>query len=263
MSNWLILHNNSRFSRILKNVLGRGALDIHVNDLVNHVSVRAQMDQGVSHHWSLGGKVVDDFYQRIIFQEVFFDMDSALSRFAKEDKKYVKFSWQAYLLGLFSYSKIVINPVTPNNLSVSFYQFPRQLSLASQVGFMVPKYEIGGGNKPGYMALDTLWYWPDQKCEGVGLLNIEQIEGKEELIRFVRYDKGYIVCWPKVPEDVEMRLLALCNQFGVYAGEAYFRVNTEWVFYSIRPLIKTEGCGDQMLFDIAECVRDIGNEGII
>jgi hypothetical protein len=263
MSKWLILHNDSRFSQILREVLGRDVLAIHIDDLVNSVAVQAYIGENVNHSWALSGKVVDDFAHRIIFQEVFFSVESALYQYNCNDHGYVKFSWQAYLLSLFSCSKIVINPVTPNNLSISYYQFPRLLTLAEKAGLSIPNYEVGRGCKPGYIPVDTLWFWPDRKNHGIPIMNVERVDGEDHIIRFVRYDKSYMICWPVIPESIRVRLLKLCNQLDVYIGEACFRVKNDWVFYGLRPQIQTSGCEDAVLLEIAECVRDIGNEGII
>lgn len=263
MNKWLVLHNDSKFSRALRDVLGKQATAIHVDELVNKVAVQAHIGQSVNHRWVSSGRVVDDFYQRTIFQEVFFSVESALYQYDQKDKHYVQFSWQAYLLSLFSCAKTVINPVTPSNLSVSYYQFPRLLMLAGQVGFRVPRYEIGRVCKEGYQSVDTLWYWPGRENIAEPIMNVEIMEGIDQVVHFVRYDQAYIVCWPKVPKEVEKRLLMLCNKLDVYVGEASFRVGKDWTFYGLRPQIQTDGCDDIVLLDIAECLRDIGNEGII
>lgn len=263
VNKWLILHNNSRFSQILRKVLGQDALAIHVDELVNEVAVQAYIGQSIHHSWALSGRIVDDFSDRIIFQEVFFSVESVLYQYDCNDHGYVKFSWQAYLLSLFSCSKLVVNPVTPSNLSISYYQFPRLLTLAEKVGFSIPAYEIGRGAKPGYIAVDTLWFWPGRKNQGLSIMNVERVEGEDCIVRFVRYDADYIVCWPIVPECVKKRLLGLCNYLNVYIGEACFRIRNDWVFYGLRPQIQTGGCEDDVLLEIAECVRDLGNEELI
>lgn len=263
MNKWLILHNQSRFSEILKRVLGKQAISVHLDTLVNHVSVRASVDHKTTHQWVISGQLVDDFYQRIIFQEVFFSFERALHQYDKLDHQYVKNSWQAYLLSLFSYAKVVINPMTPQNLSASYYQFPRLLALGDRIGFKTPEYEIGGVGKPGYKSLDSLWYWPDRSHMGKTIMNVKMTAGEERVIYFVRYDDSFIVCWPSLPIEMRQKLLLLCNDLGVYIGEAYFQKGKDWVFYGLRPQIQTYRCEDAILLEVAKCVRDIGNEEII
>lgn len=262
MDKWLILHDHSRFSVILKQVLGKKAISVDIDSLVNDVQVRVNLDQAIDHSWLVSEKVVDDFCQRIIFQEVFFSVDSALYQYAVQDAQYVKYSWQAYLLSLFSYAKTVINPVTPYNLSISYYQFPRLLMIAEKVGFQVPRYEVGREKREDYYLVDSLWFWPGKECKK-GIMNVEIIRGLSKMIRFVRYDDSYIVCWPEVPFEIKAKILKMCNELHVYIGEIYFKVGAKWCFYGLRPQIQTTDCKDEVLFEMAECLRDIGNEEIV
>lgn len=263
MNRWLILHDHSRFSEVLQHVLGETAVAVDIKTLVNEIPVCVNLNEDLHHQWWVSGHLLDDFHQRIIFQEVFFSVDSALYQYYEKDKLYVRHSWQAYLLSLFSCAKTVINPVSPQSLSISHYQFPRLLMLAQSVGFLVPRYEIGGAKKEGYEAVDSLWYWPNRRKIDHPIMNVERMAGQEIFVRFVRYDEGFIVCWPPLPTLVQVPLLKLCHQLEVYVGEVFFRKGKDWCFYGLRPQLQTQGCSDAVLLEIAECLRDIGNEEII
>jgi|GEM_PF-4645234 hypothetical protein len=263
MSKWLILHNNSKFSSVLKEVLGEKAISVNVDELINQISVNVHLEEGVDHRWTISGSLVDDFHQRIIYQEVFFSVESALYEYEKEDLPYVQFGWQAYLLSLFGYAKTVINPVTPENLSISYYQFPRLLALAADHGFSIPKYEVGRLAKENYVAVDSLWFWPGRELKGDAIMNISVIKGKDVVVRFIRYDDTHLVCWPRLPKKITNRLLRLCNSLQVFIGEVYFKVNQDWFFYGLRPQIQTDKCHKRVLLDVAKCLRDIGNEELV
>ena len=262
MKDWVILHTHSDFSKQLMQVLGSSvAWCQDAYGLVNYTEVSVSFKNQERHQWVLDGKIISDFQDKIIYQEVFYKFDKVLGCFYPEDHEYVRYSWQAYLIGLFSHARIVINAINPQNLSVSQYQFPRLHVLGYKAGLAVPDYKVGMLCE-GDIISDSLWFYPFSRPVGDGVLSIENRPGSWVVVRFVRYDRGFMVCWPDMPIRVKNSLRSVVSTLNIQVGEAYFRVRDDWVFYGVYPQLKTPGCTEAQLKDIAECIRDIGRGGI-
>ncbi|MCP8352289.1 hypothetical protein [Candidatus Synchoanobacter obligatus] len=259
MDKWVILHAGSRFSMILGKVLGKSVYMVDIDTLVNETQVHVSLGAQDQHAWSVNGHIISNFCERILFQEVFYRFDKSLRHYERQDKMYVQFCWQAYLLSLFSQTRLVLNPVTPQTLTVSQYQFPRLLAIAESKGLRVPRYEIGRKDKNGYLPVDSLWFHPYRKCTAPSIMNVSLDGAVWEIIRFVRYDAGFLVTWPALPGEVHEQLLQVCNDLGIYLGEAYFRVDIEWTFYGLCPQLQASDVDDDVLTEIAHCIRDLGN----
>lgn len=258
MSKWLILHTRSRLSEALYATLGKKAIRISAKELIMSTRVRVALGGERQHHWVNGSNIVSEFSHYIIYQEVFHSLDDALKDYAEVDRDYVKHSWQAYLLGVFSRAKYVINPVSPQSLTISQFHFPRLCKIASYVGFSVPAFAIGSVPDYPHDAFSSLWYLPQYQESESPVMYVRKPRQKLRRICFVRYDKTYITCWPEIPALVKRRLLGLCSFLNISYGAAYFEIREGWVFFGLTPNIQAPSPGDDILLEIAACIKDLG-----
>ena len=262
MKEWIILHTHSEFSQQLIKVLrDKVVMTIDVKHLVANTGITARYHQDEQHAWIEGDQVVESFRGKIIYQEVFYHFDQALGVYYPKDRAYVRHSWQAYLLGLFSHAHRVINPIDPRQLSISQYQFPRLNQLAKDIGMKVPYYTIGSSISGG-LNYDGLWVSPSAKQLGATVLSVEDINSDWLIVRFVRYDPSFIVTWPELPDKLTVQLCHMARLLGIHVGEVYFKYHTDWVFYGMYPHLRSSGASPDVFIEIAECLRDIGKEEI-
>ena len=260
MSNWIILHNHGRFAEAMQSVLGKRADSISLEELIAATRIQVHIGKEHQHYWHYSGGMITAFNKKIIFQEVFYQFETALQIYGAEDRDYVRHSWQAYLLSIFAHAYKVINPVTPKRMTVSHYCFPNLCSIAYYCGFDIPNYEITSRSIKGYDAFDSFWYLPGRILASDVVMCVERPKEALEVVYFVRYDKSFITCWPKLPSEVESRLLMICNRLEIYFGQAAFQATGRWVFYGILPTISAPYPCDEVLFEMAMSVRDIGVE---
>ena len=259
MSKWLILHTGSRLSEALYVTLSKKAVRISVDELVTSTRVRVALGDVHQHHWVSGSNVVSEFGNYIIYQEVFYGLDMALQDYSEADRGYVRHSWQAYLLGVFAKAKYVINPVSPQSITVSQYQFPRLCKIASYVGFSIPSFEVGIVPDYPHDAFASLWYLAKRQEDAAFVMYVEKPKQVLTKVCFVRYDKTFIACWPEIPAVVKQRLLILCSMLNVSYGEVSFEVMEDWVFYGLIPSIQSSSPDDEVLLEIAACIKDLGS----
>lgn len=257
MNNWIILHTNSKLSHMLCEVLGVRALQIDLQKLINETEVKVCLQALPHHRWTVGGQLISNIQEFYIYHEVFHHIGLGLDQYFDQDHDYVRCSWQAYLISFLSSANFVLNPVKPQSLTISHYQFPNLFIMAKRCGFLVPSYEIGQPFTKEGILTNSLWFSPYVEPQQNGIINI-QLEGSEWLtVRFVRNSINCFNCWPNVPRPIFNRLLEYCSMMEVHIGEVYFRVDSCWWFYGLKPRITTDSLDEATLEEIAICIRNI------
>jgi hypothetical protein len=251
---WLILHHYSPFSQILVDMLGHSAQLLSTEELVMQTRVFLDLDNGQNSVMSTKAYEVNNFQSKIVFHEGFYQLGEVLHSYFPADRSYVQSSWQSLLLSLFSQMKYVVNPLAPQNMGITAFQIPYILQAAHQVGFIVPNYELLP--KCSSFMQSSLWYLPKNHKETQ--VKLQAPKGELIVVSFVRQSKGCYRYWPQVPLGVRMRLKLLCETLRLDAGEAYFYVEKNWVFYGIRPGFSQER-NETVLEEVALCIKELGD----
>ena len=162
-------------------------------------------------------------------------------------------SWQSLLLSVLSQMRYVMNPLSPQSIGITAFQVPYILQSAQQVGLLVPSYTLLP--RCSSVMLSSLWYFPQSQEHSQ--LRIESPKGAFIIVSFVRVPQGYRF-WPEVPLVIKAQLESLCKKLRLDVGEAYFYVEKNWVFYSIRPGFSQES-NEQVLEEVALCIKELGD----
>ncbi len=255
MTQWVILHNGSVFSQVLGDVLGRQASIVSIESLVMHTEVYLDVCDKTKSYWKVGKTRLDGLSSKIMFQEGFYVLGDTLHSYYPEDRPYVQASWQSLLLSVFEQMKRVINPVSPQLLSISTFQIPRIYRLASHVGLSVPSYEFISSNQA--LCQSSLWYSP-LLDHGRDQIKIDAPEGSLVVVCFSRMHGDCYQFWPDIPPKVRSQLRLLCLELQIDVGEAYFYMGRSWVFYGIRPGIFYEK-SEKVLEEMSICIKNYGS----
>lgn len=252
---WIILHHGSLFAQILAEILCKSASIMSFEELVLEGSILIDIEDCQKSTLTINGKEVTHFQSKLMYHEGFYQLGEVLQCYSIADRAYVQSSWQALLISMFYQMKRVINPVCPESIGMTTFQLPQTLKIASQVGLVVPQYEILPQSDS--LTQSTLWYTPEKSQQSS--VKIQHPRGELVTVVFAKSAKDCYMYWPDIPLRIRMRLKIMCRMMGLDVGEAYFYVEQHWVFYGIRPYV-SEKNQEGVLEEVALCIKKFGED---